>query len=490
MRKILLATDTKDIIYEYYLNHYSNILSYNNLDNSLNDKKLKQLILNTIDSYLNKDYKIRFSQVISTRFNNEFRHLKIRKLSNEELFLKAKENSKYLNNLYKNYENNFVYLIKTSNKDYLDEEIMSYKNEFINNFYKIFDKSNSYISFKNTLNSSIFSLLNKLNIKTKDSKIRNMQIDAKNNNKNEIENLKKHYKNIYYLKYDDKMKISKAQYIRYISVCIDKIIDNHVKNRPISSLSNYLTPILNRNIKALYDDYSLIKYARKTDDFEDAINFYKEKFSYILDKYKYFDLRKEYDLLIENYVKNVCLSQKLKDYLITNLDIYEKVMKNDYNLQSAKNNQIEKEKLINSLSWFLQEKKKEYKLYDEKQNIDRELYYLYIKFINMYLNGSCNNRKITSYLSTRLDQALEKMEQRTFKLKLLHYVELILIDYEFVLNEYYKNNTLSYTDKGNLEEYMLNILENYILNGSYVSDNKTYFKDAIDRYNIINKSYR
>ena len=219
------------------------------------------------------------------------------------------------------------------------------------------------------------------------------------------------------------------------------------------------------------------------------LSYLLEKYNYINEKYinnyslyeniinKVLSLPNLSHIKIENKIKN----EALKGHNQT------KNKKLNIKLDSIKNNPNAKNILLENYSFYIDKYKKEYKFYDSEEKVNLNLNSIFEKTVDSYLNGE-SKKLASTYLSTFLSQRFENYQNKTIKEKYFANIILIVNDYLNVLELLYKNNNLTPSQKGNLEEYMNLILEEYIENGNY-KDNKRHFINMINNYNDIQKRY-
>lgn len=268
--------------------------------------------------------------------------------------------------------------------------------------------------------------------------------------------------------------------------CLNKYYKTN-KNTPFSaymiSRINCITKSLLNNEDRLITFY--VTFVGKTDKIE---NYLVNKYFYICEKYlnNNVDLFRQIlnDILsLPNLTRVKILSRLLKKVNKKNSN---KKPKQKMDLSMVRNQDNIKEQLIRSYYSYMQDKKHKYKFYDDKNIVDENLKEILEKTVDSYLNG--NSKKYpSSYITTVLSKRLKFYQNRTIKEKYLAKIIEITKDYIDVLDDYYKNKNLSYTKKGQIEEYMNLILEEYIENGSYEIDNKKYFKQMINNYEEIEK---
>lgn len=143
--------------------------------------------------------------------------------------------------------------------------------------------------------------------------------------------------------------------------------------------------------------------------------------------------------------------------------------------------------LLEKYGFYIDKYKTKYKYYDNNEIVKNNLNKFFNRSVNAYLNGSSKKRP-SNYLATIIPQRFENYQNFTIKEKYFANIILIVNDYLDVLDVVYENNNLTPTQKGNLEEYMNLMLEEYIENGNY-KDNKKYFINMINNYNDIQKRY-
>lgn len=470
--KFILNEQTKPHVKRYYINKYLNFIECNNLD--INDYKeiIEKLVEKTISMCLeNKSDKYVSSQM-SEAFQEIAIKKKIKRFHPKDIFLLAKNNPKYINNLYNYYENRLIYYIYDSTEG-VDNEKVDKAKEMLKAYFDDINinKINNFESFRTSIENLKEKIYFKLKIKTK------------------------------YLDKADKYKslLSKEKLKIYIESIIDKYIENYFNNNHDYSLSSYLSLRLNICLKELNSDIVLIKYARIVNndaDYDYAIDYYLKKYEYILDDYdKNYGLMEKYKELIEKYVRNAYLSS-IELYLKRRLNEYveENAPKStNFNLNLARgSNEVEKQRhrhiLLTDFEYKIDLYKNAYKFYDSEKIVDKKLREIYINVIDTYING-ISNAHTNRYLSTLLKQRFKLYSKSVEEQKYFANILYIITSYYEVLEEYYDEHTLTYTKKGNLEEYMELMLDEYIENGCYEDDHKGYFRKMIENYESIDKSY-
>lgn len=503
MEKIVLNEQNKEYVRNYYVNRYLNNIECNDLYVSSHRENIEKLVDDTINEFLKTENNSNFSDKMSKAYQNYVYKHKIKRFGTNDIFTLAKKNPKYFENLYKNYENKLILnIVLNSNKVdiktveqakiLLKESFNKINIQDINDFEKIRSKIGNISSM----------ILLKLNIKTNRANYRNNQIAASEGSKVAKDDVKKHFKSLYLNRIDEfESLLPKEKLKTYIEHIIDKQIENYFSSKHTSSLSNYLLSQMDRYLKSLNNDITLIKYARiinNKEDYDYAINYYVNKYKYILESYdKYYDLKEIYRELIEEYVKNSSLKINIELYLKKGLNEYVKrntIKSISFDLALARgNNEIERQRhrhiLLTEFEYKIASYKKDFKFYDEEKVVDEELRKIYVGVIDSYINGISNN-PANRYLSTLLKPRFESYSKSTIKgSKYIYNILLIILSYLETLEEYYNVNNLSYTEKGNLEEYMGLIFNEYIENGCYKDDHKGYFRKMIENYESIDKSY-
>ncbi len=502
MRKIVLDEKTKNYVKNYYVNSFLNNIECNGLNVKDYKKDLKNLVDETITLFLNNKNDLDFPSFMSRKYQKYVQKNNIKRLSPRDFFLLAKNNSKYIKNLYKHYENLMIYQIYNSTKD-VDEKRLDESKELLKAYFDSFDitKVDNFENFSHSIAKVRVNIYFKLGIKTNNAIVRNEQIAVKEGSLTAKENSKKHFKTLYLSKINNYKSILPKEKLKiYIKSVIDKLIENYCDNKPNSSLPNYLFSQLGRILKELNDDIVLIKYARiinNDTDYDYAIDYYQKKYEYILDEYdKNYGLIEKYKELVEEYVKSAHLNKNIESYLKLRLNefIKENSPENiNFDLDLARgSNEVEKQRhrhiLLTEFKYKIDLYKKAYKFYDSEKMVDKKLKEIYIDAIDSYINGSRNDLA-SRYLSTVLKQRFKSYSKSIEKQKYFANILFIVNSYYEILEEYYNKQTLTYTEKGNLEEYMGLILDEYIENGCYKDDHKEYFRKMIENYENIDKSY-
>jgi len=502
VEKIIVNEQNKEYVKSYYVNRYLNNIECNDLDANEYRESIEKLVDDAINEFLKTEDDSNFSDKMSKAYQNYIQKYKIKRFGTSDMFLLAKEDPKYYENLYKYYENLLVLNIGL-NQNKVDSKIIEQakillKDSFnkinildINDFKKIRSKIGN-------INSMI---LFKLNIRTNNANSRNKNIEANDGSLDEKENLKEHFKYLYLSRIDGlESLLPKEKLKTYIEHIIDKLIENYFSSKHTSSLSNYLSSQTDRLLKSLNKDITLIRYARIINNKEDcdyAINYYVNKYKYILESYDApHILIGKYREIIEKYIRDIRLNTNIELYLKTNLNkaIKENAINSiSFDLDIARgSNEIERQRhrhiLLTDFEYKIDLYKERYKFYDNEKIVDKKLKEIYINVIDSYING-ISNVLTNRYISTVLKQRFESYAKNTEKKNFLASIILIVNSYVEVLEEYYNEHTLTYTEKGNLEEYMNILLEEYIEKGCYKDDHKEYFREMIKNYEDIDKTY-
>lgn len=505
MEKIVLNEQNKEYVRNYYVNRYLNNIECNDLDVSSHRENIEKFVDDTINEFLKAKDNSNFSDKMSNACQKYVYKYKIKKFGTNDIFMLAKKNPKYFENLYKHYENYLILnIVLNSNKvdiKTVEQAKILLKESF--NKINILD-INDFEKIRSKIGNISSMILLKLNIKTNMANSRNNQIAASEGSKVARDDVKKHFKSLYLNKidkYKSSSLLSKEKLEIYIADVIDNLIENYFNNNASSSVDNYLNSQLSKILKKLNNDIVLIKYARivnSDDDYNYAVDYYAKKYEYILDEYnKNFGVIEKYKELIEEYVRNASSKINIELYLKKGLNEYVKrntIKSISFDLVLARgNNEIERQRhrhiLLTEFEYKIASYKKDFKFYDEEKVVDEELRKIYVGVIDSYINGVSNN-PTSRYLSTLLKQRFESYSKSTTKgSKYIYNILLIILSYLETLEEYYNANNLSYTEKGNLEEYMGLIFNEYIENGCYKDDHKGYFRKMIENYESIDKSY-
>ncbi len=502
--EIILNEQTKPYVKQYYVNGYLNCVECNDLDIVNYKEDIEKLVEETINDFFKTESDLNFSKKMSDEFQKYVKKNNIKRIRTRNLFLSSKNNFKYIKNLYKYYENKMLYQIYTSGENIEKEKVEEAK-ELLKSYFDSVDitKINSFENFSYLIQYLKARIYHKLGINTKSARVRNEQIVVKEGSMNAKENAKEHFKSLYLNKINKYKSLLPKEKLRiYIEKVIDKLIENYFNNNPSSSIANYLSPQLDRYIKGLNDDIVLIKYARIVNNYDSynyAIDYYAKKYKYILNEYdKNDELIEKYNKLIEEYVRNSHLKKNIELYLKRSIDDYVKEnspkrMKFDFGLARG-SNEIEKQRhrhiLLSEFEYKINSYKNSYTFYDSEIIVDKKLKEIYIKVIDSYISGISDipaSRYISNSLKRRFQTYSNKTKENTY-IYLLNFI-LIENDYTEILEEYYNEHTLTYTEKGNLEEYMGLVLDEYIEKGSYKDDHKEYFRQMIKKYESINQSY-
>lgn len=226
-----------------------------------------------------------------------------------------------------------------------------------------------------------------------------------------------------------------------------------------------------------------ITYIGKTKKVE---NYLINKYHYICDEYLNNDINLYKKILNDvlslpnlTYVKISSRLLKEVSKTLSNINVKEKI-----NLDSIRKQEHIKEDLLEKYYSYMNNHKDKYRFYDDKTVVDKKLNEILEKTIDSYLNGK-SKKYPSTYISTLLSKRLKLYQDKTIKKKYLAKIIEITKDYIDVLNNYYKNKNLSYTKKGQIEEYMNLILEEYIENGNYETDNRKYFIKMLKNYEEI-----
>lgn len=502
MEKIILNEQNKEYVKNYYVNRYLNNIECNDLDANEYRESIEKLVDDTINEFLRIEDNSIFPDKMSRAYQNYIQKYKIKRLGARNIFLLAKKNIKYYENLYRYYENLLILnIVLNSNKvdsKTIEQAKILLKESF--NKINILD-INSYekiVAKVGNINSMIFF---KLNIKSNNANSRNNQIAASEGSKVAKTDVKKHFKYLYLSRIDEFESLLPKEKLKiYIWCIIDKLIETYFSSKHNSSLSNYLGSIMDRLLKELNDDIVLIKYARivnNKEDFDYVIDYYINKYNYVLESYDApHILIGKYREIMEKYIRDIHLNTNIELYLKTNLN---KAIKENainsiiFDLGIARgSNEIERQRhrhiLLTDFEYKIDLYKERYKFYDNEKIVDKKLKEIYINVIDSYING-ISNVLTNRYLSTVLKQRFESYAKNTEKKNFLASIILIVNSYVEVLEEYYNEHTLTYTEKGNLEEYMNILLEEYIEKGCYKDDHKEYFREMIKNYEDIDKTY-
>lgn len=277
--------------------------------------------------------------------------------------------------------------------------------------------------------------------------------------------------------------LTKDQLMSFSSVFINKIYLNYVNNNRTGKISSYLESRINKlSKKLIVDEDYILCYMKYVGIDYVGINYIITNYKYLLDEYNI--SVNDANLVFDNN-DNLLYKRSLKFYIIEKIEHYSIKKQNtvSFNLEKARNGDFYNQRkiLIEKEKSAIRKQGEKFVYYEDKELVDEELEDLYVKCVDSYLNGK-SNKNCGTYISTRLNQLYKSYSNRTCKDKLLGNLILILNDYFSFLEEYYKENNLSYTQQGNIEEYMGNELYNYIFNGSYYGDHKKYFKKILNNY--------
>lgn len=305
--------------------------------------------------------------------------------------------------------------------------------------------------------------------------------------KNDI-NDKEYYCNKYIKKLYDGLNennhvLTPEQLTLFVNTFINKISLNYINNKRTGEISIYLASRVNRLLKNVITDEDYILYYMKYIGLDEiVINYIITNYKYLFDRYNV--SISEFNLIFNN-TDNLLYQKSLKFYVTKKLESYHIESKNNipFDLDKARNGDFDNQRkiLIEKEKSAIIRQGKKHVYYEDKELVDQELENLYIKCVDSYLNGK-SNKNCGTYISTRLNQLYELYSDKTVREKLLGKILLITNDYADFLKEYYNENDLSYTEQGNIEEYMDNEVYKYIFNGSYYSDHKEYFKKVLSNY--------
>ena len=482
MIKGKLNNNTRKILKDYYINYYLLKIEYNLLNPEDYRKDIEELVDNAIKYSLEHDRDNFFKYIANRYYIYNCKH-KFYNLSPEQLYEYALKDDYFKSIFIKYYENVVVTNTKLNSINMTEDKETRLRVLTRNEILNCMNKGHSYLTLRHIMANKNNVFWNTLDIKSKKNTLRNKVIDGKTGDIAKINFFKRKYVKEYLEKaknFDTKLTTSELK--KYFKVCIPELVDCYFNEHLKSTIRTYVVARVQTIIRLLSDEYALIKYVRKVpSDYYKALDYYTNHFSYLVDN-KDEEVKKEYERLVKYYIDNSNFSVPMVKYLKNHINKFiNERNKPTYDINKVlEGNLEEKEKMIKELHHIVDYYVSLYPYFDTLENVKSTIEEKYLNAIEVYLKSS-KDRPITSYIHTRLKQYCDLYYNKTIKKKSLANLIFILRDYALSIDDYKKHHRLSLTDKANLDEYMSNVLEDYINKGKYV-DNKKYFDDQINYY--------
>lgn len=468
---------------DHYISKYLNIIECNDLDVNIYKEDIVNIVNDYADRFGNWNDAEAFYDSLTSAIGRYFKRNNIKMYTTGDVFFKAQKDKKYHKNLCVFYINNLMIRMLHDLDEINEEDIENFKKDLLEKAIKV-DISNMtyYDGFTKFLNYAKQTLLIKHNIKKRNESENNIVIKAKNGEDVDINKLIKSFEKRFIGKYSS-LDISKDKLEIYIKKVIEKSVKDYLKGNYKVTLSNYMHAKISSNINMLNTSRGLVRYARLTNDLDYTIDKIFSLYPELIKKSEDENILKN---AIRRYIENN-LEGSMKGYL-------SEVLKNErikFDIDLARNGSIEERKkqrdiLIENEYHLLELQSSKYKYYEEENKVNIKLAEIFYSGIDSYINGK-SNLPVSRYISTVLNERYRNYSNSTYNDNYLMLVLLASIEYALALDNYYENHELSYTEEGNLEEYLEFTIEEYLNGGSYKQDIKTFIDNQIKRYEEFKK---